>query len=113
MAKPLAGVHELLLTRQEISGEGEDHRTLRRMEPICLQRQGQKDKELAEKSKSSIHTPEEGVGNDPNFGERRPSGIYPLQTSSRSLQGQTKQASEEEERSQELSGKRKRQSKLA
>ncbi|MBW0493551.1 hypothetical protein O181_033266 [Austropuccinia psidii MF-1] len=36
MPKPLAGSHELLLTHQELSGSGEDHRTLRRMEPIVL-----------------------------------------------------------------------------
>ncbi|MBW0571097.1 hypothetical protein O181_110812 [Austropuccinia psidii MF-1] len=48
MPKPLEGGHELLLTHQEASGSGEDHRTLRRLEPIVLQRQGQKDKELVE-----------------------------------------------------------------
>ncbi|MBW0537677.1 hypothetical protein O181_077392 [Austropuccinia psidii MF-1] len=54
MPKPLAGGHELLLTDQELSG------------------QGQKDKELVEEPKSSIHRPEEGTGNDSRFGERRP-----------------------------------------
>ncbi|MBW0524471.1 hypothetical protein O181_064186 [Austropuccinia psidii MF-1] len=44
--KPLAGGHELLLTHQELSESGEDHRTLRRVEPIVLKRQGQKNKEL-------------------------------------------------------------------
>ncbi|MBW0570607.1 hypothetical protein O181_110322 [Austropuccinia psidii MF-1] len=83
MPKPLAGGHELLLTHQEISGSGEDHITLRRMKPIVLKIQGQKDKEMVEKSKSFIHRPEEGVGNDPNFGERRPSGIYQLGKSPR------------------------------
>ncbi|MBW0481053.1 hypothetical protein O181_020768 [Austropuccinia psidii MF-1] len=83
MPKPLSGGHELLLTHQELSGLGEDHRALRRMEPIFLQRQGQKDKELAEKSNSFIHRPEEGVGNEPNFGARRPSGVYQLQKSPR------------------------------
>ncbi|MBW0579381.1 hypothetical protein O181_119096 [Austropuccinia psidii MF-1] len=34
MPKPLAGGHELLLTHQEISGSGEDHRTLRRPEEL-------------------------------------------------------------------------------
>ncbi|MBW0556308.1 hypothetical protein O181_096023 [Austropuccinia psidii MF-1] len=109
MPNPLAGGHELLLTHKELSGSGEDHRALKRMEPIVLQRQGQKDQELVEKSKYFIHRPEEGVGNDPNFGERRPSGVYQLQKSSRSLQGQTQQTSEEK-RSQEPSGQR--QSKL-
>ncbi|MBW0514089.1 hypothetical protein O181_053804 [Austropuccinia psidii MF-1] len=79
MPKPLAGGHELLLTHQELSGSGEDHRTLGRLKPIVLQRQGQKDKELAEALKSLIHRPEEGIGNDSSFGERRPSGIYQLQ----------------------------------
>ncbi|MBW0588218.1 hypothetical protein O181_127933 [Austropuccinia psidii MF-1] len=58
MPKPLAGGHELLLTHQELSGSGEDHRTLRRLEPIVLQRQGQKYKELVEEPKSFIHRPE-------------------------------------------------------
>ncbi|MBW0540365.1 hypothetical protein O181_080080 [Austropuccinia psidii MF-1] len=79
MPKPLAGDHELLLTHQELSGSGEDHRTLRRLEPIFLQRQSQKDKELIEGPKSFIHRPGEGVGNDSSFGDRRPSGIYQLQ----------------------------------
>ncbi|MBW0540718.1 hypothetical protein O181_080433 [Austropuccinia psidii MF-1] len=44
--KPLAGAHELLLTHQELSGSGEYHRALRRVESIVLQIQGQKDKEF-------------------------------------------------------------------
>ncbi|MBW0552560.1 hypothetical protein O181_092275 [Austropuccinia psidii MF-1] len=56
--KPLAVGHKLLLTHQVLSGSGEYHRTLRRMEHIVLQRQGQRDKELVEKSKSFIHKPE-------------------------------------------------------
>ena len=44
--KPFAGGYKLLLTPQELSGSGEDHTTIRRAEPIFLQRQGQKDKEL-------------------------------------------------------------------
>ncbi|MBW0586742.1 hypothetical protein O181_126457 [Austropuccinia psidii MF-1] len=79
MPKPLEGGHELLLTHQELAGSGEDHRTLRRLEPIVLQRQGQKDKELVEEPKSFIHRPEEGAGNHSSFGDRRPSGIYQLQ----------------------------------
>ncbi|MBW0555570.1 hypothetical protein O181_095285 [Austropuccinia psidii MF-1] len=78
MPKPLAGGHELQLTHQELSGSGEDHRTLRRVEPIVLQRQGKKDKEFVEEPKSFICIPEEGIGNDPSFG-RRPNGIYQLQ----------------------------------
>ncbi|MBW0584486.1 hypothetical protein O181_124201 [Austropuccinia psidii MF-1] len=42
--KSLAGGHELLLTHHELSGSGKDHRALRIMEPIVLQRQCQKDK---------------------------------------------------------------------
>ncbi|MBW0552787.1 hypothetical protein O181_092502 [Austropuccinia psidii MF-1] len=79
MPKPLAGGHELLLTHQELYGSGEDHRTLRRMESIVLQRKGQKDKELVEEPKSFVHRQEEGVGYDPSFGQRRLSGIYQLQ----------------------------------
>ncbi|MBW0580602.1 hypothetical protein O181_120317 [Austropuccinia psidii MF-1] len=44
--KPLAGGHEFILTHQELSGFGEYHRTLRRVEPTAFQRKGQKDKEL-------------------------------------------------------------------
>ncbi|MBW0535651.1 hypothetical protein O181_075366 [Austropuccinia psidii MF-1] len=44
MPKPLAGGHELPLTHQELSGSGEDYRILRRLEPIVLQSQAQKDK---------------------------------------------------------------------
>ncbi|MBW0507870.1 hypothetical protein O181_047585 [Austropuccinia psidii MF-1] len=61
MPKPLAWGHELLLAHQELSGSGEDHRTLRRLKPTVSQRQGQKDKELVEEPKSFIHTPEEGT----------------------------------------------------
>ncbi|MBW0461462.1 hypothetical protein O181_001177 [Austropuccinia psidii MF-1] len=93
--------------------QGEDHRTLKRLEPIVLQRQSPKDKELVEEPKSFIHRPEEGVGNDSTFGNRRPSGIHHLQTSSRSVQRQAQRTSEEAERSQEPSRQGKRQSKLA
>ncbi|MBW0490491.1 hypothetical protein O181_030206 [Austropuccinia psidii MF-1] len=40
MPKPLAGGHELLLTHQQLSESGEDHKSLRRVEPTVLQRQG-------------------------------------------------------------------------
>ncbi|MBW0557624.1 hypothetical protein O181_097339 [Austropuccinia psidii MF-1] len=83
MPKPLAGGHELLLTHQELSWSGEGHRALRRMEPIVLQRKCQKDKELVEEPKSFIHRPEEGVGNDSSFGDRRPSGVNQRQTCAR------------------------------
>ncbi|MBW0529901.1 hypothetical protein O181_069616 [Austropuccinia psidii MF-1] len=42
MPKPFAGGHELLLTHQELTGLGEYHRTLRRVEPTVFQRQDQK-----------------------------------------------------------------------
>ncbi|MBW0481595.1 hypothetical protein O181_021310 [Austropuccinia psidii MF-1] len=42
------------------------------MEFIVLQRQGQKNKELAEEPKYLINRPEEIVGSDPSFGEGRP-----------------------------------------
>ncbi|MBW0584528.1 hypothetical protein O181_124243 [Austropuccinia psidii MF-1] len=45
MPKPLAGGHKIPLIHQELSGSGEDHRALRRVEPIVLQSQDQK-KEL-------------------------------------------------------------------
>ncbi|MBW0500798.1 hypothetical protein O181_040513 [Austropuccinia psidii MF-1] len=89
--------------------QGEDHRALRRLDLIVFQRQSQKDKELVEEPKSYIHRPEEGVGNVSSFGDRWPSGLYQLQTSSRSVQGQAQRTSEEAERSQEPS----RQSQLA
>ncbi|MBW0568402.1 hypothetical protein O181_108117 [Austropuccinia psidii MF-1] len=94
MPKPLAGGHELLLTHQELSGSGEDHRALRRLEPIVFQRQGQKDEEFVEEPKYFIHRPDEGIGNDSSLGDRRPSGIYQLQTSSRSVQVQVQRTSE-------------------
>ncbi|MBW0591107.1 hypothetical protein O181_130822 [Austropuccinia psidii MF-1] len=113
LPKPLAVGHELLLTHQELSGSGEDHRTLRRLEPIVLQRQSQKYKELVEEPKYFIHRPEEGVGNDYSFGDRRPSGVYQLQTSSTSVKRQAQKTSKEAERSQEPSKQGKRQSQLA
>ncbi|MBW0469993.1 hypothetical protein O181_009708 [Austropuccinia psidii MF-1] len=112
MPKPMEGGHELLLTHQELSGSGENHRTLRTLEPIILQRQGQKDQELVEEPKSFIHRPEEGTGNDFSFGDRRPSGVYQLQTRSRSVQRQAQRTSEIE-RSQEASRQGKCQSQLA
>ncbi|MBW0564347.1 hypothetical protein O181_104062 [Austropuccinia psidii MF-1] len=99
--KPLARGHELLLAHQELSGSGVDHRALRRVEHIVLQRQGQKDKDLVEEPKSFIHRPEEGTESDSSLGERRPNGIYQLQTRCRSVQRQAQRTSEEAERSQE------------
>ncbi|MBW0521678.1 hypothetical protein O181_061393 [Austropuccinia psidii MF-1] len=95
MTKYLAGSYELLVTHQKLSGSEEDHRTLRRMEPIVLQRKGQSHEELVEEPKSFIHSPEERLGNDTSFGERRPSGVNQLQTSSRSVQGEAQRTSEE------------------
>ncbi|MBW0476355.1 hypothetical protein O181_016070 [Austropuccinia psidii MF-1] len=113
MPKPLEGGHELLLKHQELSGSGEDHRSIRRVTPIVFQRKGQKDNELVGEPKSLIHRPEEGVGDDPNFGERRPIGIYQLQTSSINVQRKSQRTSQEEERSQEPSSKGQRKSQLA
>ncbi|MBW0505136.1 hypothetical protein O181_044851 [Austropuccinia psidii MF-1] len=79
MSKHLEGGYELLLTQQELSGSGEDYRTLRRMESILSQRKGQKDKEFVEEQKSFIHRPEERAVNDCSFCERRPSGVKHLQ----------------------------------
>ncbi|MBW0513215.1 hypothetical protein O181_052930 [Austropuccinia psidii MF-1] len=44
MPNPLSGGHELLPTNQQLSGSGEDHRTLESLEPIVLKRQSQEDK---------------------------------------------------------------------
>ncbi|MBW0590071.1 hypothetical protein O181_129786 [Austropuccinia psidii MF-1] len=54
MPKPLAGGCELLITHQEISGSEEDHRMLRRMEPIFFKGQDQQDRDLVGCSKSFI-----------------------------------------------------------
>ncbi|MBW0499323.1 hypothetical protein O181_039038 [Austropuccinia psidii MF-1] len=113
MPKPLSGGHEILLTHKELSGSGEDHRMLGRLAPIFLQRQSQKDEELVEEQNSFIHRPEGGTGNESSFGDRRPGGIYQLQTSSRSVQRQAERTSEEAERSQEPSRQGQRQSQLA
>ncbi|MBW0510157.1 hypothetical protein O181_049872 [Austropuccinia psidii MF-1] len=87
-SKPLAGGNELLLTHQELSGSGEDHGTLIRMESLFWQRQSQKYKELVEEQNSFIHRPTEGTGNDARFGERRTSSFSKLQTSFRTVQEQ-------------------------
>ncbi|MBW0565851.1 hypothetical protein O181_105566 [Austropuccinia psidii MF-1] len=92
--KPLEGGYELLLTHQEYYASGEDHRNLRRMEPVFLKRESQKDKELVEEQKFIIHIPEGRVGNVPSFGEGSTSGIKQLQNSSRSVQGQSQRTSE-------------------
>ncbi|MBW0565521.1 hypothetical protein O181_105236 [Austropuccinia psidii MF-1] len=112
-AQAFGGGHELLLTHQELSGSGEDHRTLRRDEPIVLQNTRSKDKELVKEPKSFIHRPDKGIGNDSSFGERRTSGVYQLQTSSINVQRQTQGTSEEAERSQEPSRQGKRKNQLA
>ncbi|MBW0483183.1 hypothetical protein O181_022898 [Austropuccinia psidii MF-1] len=79
--RPLVGDHELLLTHQELSGSGEDHKALRRNYSIVFQIKDQKHKELVEESKSFIHTPKEGTGNDPIFGEISSSSVNQLQKS--------------------------------
>ncbi|MBW0584359.1 hypothetical protein O181_124074 [Austropuccinia psidii MF-1] len=112
MPKPLAGGHELLLTHQDLSGSGKDHIALRMLEPIVLQGQSQKDKELVQEPKSFIHRPEEGTRNDSSFGDRRTSDVYQLQTSSRGIQGQAQMTSEGTERSQEPSRQGQRQNQL-
>ncbi|MBW0460561.1 hypothetical protein O181_000276 [Austropuccinia psidii MF-1] len=81
--------------------------------PLSCKDKVKEDKELVEEPKSFIHIPEERVGNDPSFGEKRPSGINQLQISSRSVQGQAQKTSEEVERSQEQSRPGKMQSQLA
>ncbi|MBW0521967.1 hypothetical protein O181_061682 [Austropuccinia psidii MF-1] len=111
--KHLAGGNELLLTHQEHSGSGEDHRTLRGLEPIVLQIKSHKDKELVEEPKSFIHRPGEGIGNDSSFGDRRPGGVHQLKKSYRSVQRQAQRTSEEAERYQEQLMLEKRQSQLA
>ncbi|MBW0548537.1 hypothetical protein O181_088252 [Austropuccinia psidii MF-1] len=58
ISKPLSGGYELLPTHQKLSVSGEDHRNLRRIEPIFFQRKGQKDRELVEEPNSFIYTPE-------------------------------------------------------
>ncbi|MBW0544235.1 hypothetical protein O181_083950 [Austropuccinia psidii MF-1] len=103
MLKPLEGGYELPLTHQELSGSGEDNRTLRRIECIVLLRQVQKDKELAEEPNYFIYRPEERGGNDPSLVERSPSGINKLKPTPRSVQREAQRTSEEAERSQEQS----------
>ncbi|MBW0533826.1 hypothetical protein O181_073541 [Austropuccinia psidii MF-1] len=81
MFNPFSGAYELLLTQQEHFGSGEDHKTLRGMASIFLKRQGQKYKELVEEQNSFISRSKETAGNDPTFGERRPSGFNQIQNS--------------------------------
>ncbi|MBW0579723.1 hypothetical protein O181_119438 [Austropuccinia psidii MF-1] len=109
MPKPLAGASELLLTHQELSGSGGDHRTLRRLEPIVLQRQGQKDKKLVEEPKSFIQDQKKELEMTPTLETE----AQVVSTSSRSVQRQAQSTPEEAERSQEPSRKGHRQSKLA
>ncbi|MBW0588963.1 hypothetical protein O181_128678 [Austropuccinia psidii MF-1] len=90
MPKPLAGGHELLLTHEEISGSAEDHRTLRRVEPIFLQRQGQKDTELVEEPKYFICRPEEGIGNPPEASKEKPKGPQKKKKGPKNHQGKGK-----------------------
>ncbi|MBW0529287.1 hypothetical protein O181_069002 [Austropuccinia psidii MF-1] len=77
--KPLAKGQNSYLHIKSFLGQEKTIELLGGLEPIVLQRQGQKDKEIVQKSKSFIHRPEEGTGNDSSFGERGPSGICKLQ----------------------------------
>ncbi|MBW0570397.1 hypothetical protein O181_110112 [Austropuccinia psidii MF-1] len=109
MPKPLAEGHELLLTHQELSGSGEDYRTLRRLEPIVLQRQGQKMKNwLKNQSLLSIDQKKELEMTQ----LWRQKAQWHL-TAPNQLQKCPKRTSEETERSQEPSKQGKRQSQLA
>ncbi|MBW0535434.1 hypothetical protein O181_075149 [Austropuccinia psidii MF-1] len=98
ISKTLTGGYELVLTHKELSGSGEDHKALRRMESIVFPRKDQKGKELVEETNYSIQRPEERVRNDPRFGEGRPNGISQIPLSSRGFQRQAQRTSEEEER---------------
>ncbi|MBW0570068.1 hypothetical protein O181_109783 [Austropuccinia psidii MF-1] len=80
MRKPLAGGNDLLIEHQKLSGSGEDLELLAGWSTSSC-----KDKELVEEPKSFICMPEGGIGNDPSI-VRRPTGVYQLQTSSRSIQ---------------------------
>ncbi|MBW0593121.1 hypothetical protein O181_132836 [Austropuccinia psidii MF-1] len=104
-AKAFGRGHELLLTHQELSGSGEDHRTLRRLKPLVLQRQGRKDKELVEEPKSFTHSQKKELEMTPALEKEGPVGSI----SSRTVQRKAQRTLEETERSQEKSWQGKRQ----
>ncbi|MBW0555022.1 hypothetical protein O181_094737 [Austropuccinia psidii MF-1] len=108
MPKPLSGGHELLLTHQELSGSGEDHRTPRMVEHTALQRQGQKDKELVEETKSLYINQKKELEMTPDLEKDSPVAS----TSSGSVRRQAQRNSEETDSSQELSRKGQMQSQL-
>ncbi|MBW0590517.1 hypothetical protein O181_130232 [Austropuccinia psidii MF-1] len=85
MQTPLAGGYELLLTYEELSGSGEDHKTLRRMELIVLQGQGQKDKGLVAEPNSFISRTNEGTGNELSFGKGRANSVNQTQNFPRTI----------------------------
>ncbi|MBW0527118.1 hypothetical protein O181_066833 [Austropuccinia psidii MF-1] len=89
MPKPLAGGYELLLAHQKLSGLGEDHRTLERMDSIGFQRQFQKDKELVEEAKSFMHRPERELKMNPALEKKSPVAS----TSSRSFRSKASRTS--------------------
>ncbi|MBW0540941.1 hypothetical protein O181_080656 [Austropuccinia psidii MF-1] len=91
MPKPLAGGHELLLTYQELSGSGEDHRTLRRVDPIVLQRQGQKNKQWVKNQSPLSVDQKKELEMTPALEE-----VPVVSTSSRSIQREAQRTSEEE-----------------
>ncbi|MBW0484948.1 hypothetical protein O181_024663 [Austropuccinia psidii MF-1] len=90
MPKPWAGGCELLLTHQEFSGSGEDHRTLRMMESIVFQRQFQKYKELVEEPKYLSIDQKKELKMTLALEKEGPV----VSTSSRSIQGQAQRTSE-------------------
>ncbi|MBW0574575.1 hypothetical protein O181_114290 [Austropuccinia psidii MF-1] len=61
--------HELLLTHKELSGPGEDHKTLRRVDPIVLQRQSQKIKNWLKNRSLLFVDQKEEVEMTPALGE--------------------------------------------
>ncbi|MBW0545814.1 hypothetical protein O181_085529 [Austropuccinia psidii MF-1] len=103
MPKPLAGGHELLLTHHQLSASGEEHRTLRRLEPTSLKRQGQKDKKLVEEPKYFIHRPKEGKELEMTPAWEKEGPV--VSTSSRIVQRQAQRTSEEADRSKNHQGK--------
>ncbi|MBW0514384.1 hypothetical protein O181_054099 [Austropuccinia psidii MF-1] len=82
--------HELLLTHQELSGTGEDHRALSRVEPIFLQRKGQKKNWLKNQSLSSVDQKKE-LQMNPALEEGPVAS-----TSSRGIQREAQRTSEDE-----------------
>ncbi|MBW0514268.1 hypothetical protein O181_053983 [Austropuccinia psidii MF-1] len=108
MPKPLAGGHELLCTHQGLSGSEEDHITLRRVDPIVLQRQAQKIKNWL-KNQSLLCVDQK---KELEMTTALEEGSV-ASTSSRSIQREAQRTPEDKEMSQEPLGQGKWQSKLA